>query len=71
MSDMLRFRDKMNAEIRQQIIRYKLSILTGQKRTPMYSGYYIYKAFIDEGLTDFNQVSSYLRSYGIEVEEQG
>ena len=71
MSDMLRFREKMNAEIRTQIIRYKLSILTGQKRTPMYSGYYIYKAFIDEGLTDFNQVSAYLRSCGIKVEEQG
>lgn len=71
MSDMLHFRDKMNAGIRQQIIRYKLSILTGQKRTPKYSGYYIYKAFMDEGLTDFNQVSSYLHSCGIEVEEQG
>jgi hypothetical protein len=68
MNDMQRFFDRMTPEIRQQIIRYKLSILTSQLRTPMYSGNYIYKAFIDEGLTDFNQVTDYLYSCGIRVD---
>src|SRR4030042_1200386 len=68
MTDMYRFQEKMTPEIRQQIIQYKLSVMTSQKRTPMYSGYYIYKAFIDEGLTDFKDVARYLISCGIQMD---
>ncbi len=67
MAEMYHFRDRLTPALRQEIIRYKLSILTSQKRTPMYSGYYIYKAFIDEGLTDDESVTNYLISHGIQV----
>ncbi len=67
MEDMHHFKQKMAPSLRQQIIRYKLSVLTTQRRTPMYSGYYIYKAFIDEGLTDFERVSQYLIACGIKL----
>ena len=38
-------------------MRYKRSIITAAGRTPMYSGYYVYKAFIDEGLVDHAAVT--------------
>lgn len=68
MADMHRFSGKLTPEMRLQIIRYKLSVLTPQMRTPMYSGYYIYKAFLDEGLTDDESVTRYLISNGIKLE---
>jgi len=68
MADMYHFHASLTSELREQILRYKLSILTPEKRTPMYSGYYIYKAFIDLGLTDDESVTRYLISNGIKLE---
>ena len=68
MADMRHFQTKMTPELREQIINYKLSVLTPQLRTPVYSGYYIYKAFLDEGLTNFEQVTQYLVDNGIQME---
>jgi len=68
MVDMRRFQAKMTPELRQQILNYKLSILTAQKRTPVYSGYYIYQAFLDKGLTNHESVTQYLVSNGIQME---
>lgn len=67
MGEMKKFKDKLTPALREQIIQYKASIMTPQKRTPMYSGYFIYKAFLDEGLTDHKQVSAYLRKNGIDL----
>jgi hypothetical protein len=67
MAEIHRFKQAMTAEIREQIIRYKYTILTASQRTPMYSGYYICKAFIDEGLTDFQAVTDYLVEQGIRM----
>ncbi len=68
MADMHNFQVKLTPALREQIVRYKLSVMTSQKRTPMYSGYYIYKAFIEEGLEDFESVTQYLVSNGIQME---
>jgi hypothetical protein len=67
MADMRHFQTKMTPELREQIINYKLSVLTPQLRTPVYSGYYIYKAFLDEGLTSFEKVTQYLVDNGIQM----
>lgn len=67
MAEIHRFKQAMTAEIREQIIRYKYAILTENQRTPMYSGYHICKAFIDEGLTDFQAVTAYLVEQGIRM----
>ena len=67
MVEMHRFKQAMTAEIREEIIRYKYAILTPSQRTPMYSGYHVCKAFVDEGLTDFQAVTAYLIAQGIRM----
>jgi hypothetical protein len=66
--EMQHFKKMMTPELRLQIIQYKLSVMNSQKRTPVYSGYFIYKAFIDEGMTDPDSVTRYLISNGIQME---
>lgn len=68
MRDMVYFKEKMTPELQEQIIEYKTSVLTRKGRTPMYSGYFIYKAVINEGISDPMQITKYLIKYGIQME---
>ena len=67
MAVLRRFREEMTPEIREQIIRFKYAILTEKHRTPMFSGYWVYKAFIDEGLSEHKEVVRYLVEQGIQM----
>jgi hypothetical protein len=68
MEDMQRFKHKMTPHLREQIIRYKYSLMTPAHRTPIFSGYFTYRAFLDESLTDFEQVTRYLVAHGVDLE---
>lgn len=67
-AEMQRIKAALTEARRAQIIRYKCAILTPAGRTPMYSGIFIYRAFVDEGLSDFGDVTRYLIAHGIQVE---
>ena len=49
------------------ILDYKYSILTEAGRTPMFSGFFIYRAVVNQGMTDFNEITEYLKDNGIKV----
>jgi hypothetical protein len=58
---------RMTSAQKRIILDYKYSILTEEKRTPMFSGFFIYQAVVDQGMTDFNDITTYLRDNGIRV----
>jgi len=67
MTEMRRFKARLTPALRERIIRYKASILNRSGRTPMSSGYFIYKAILDEGLSDDAEVTRYLILHGIDM----
>jgi hypothetical protein len=67
MAVMDHFKAHMTPALREFIIAYKVSILNEQGRTPMYSGYYIYKAVFDESLRNPAEITDYLRLNGITI----
>jgi hypothetical protein len=54
----------MTLEFREGILLGRHSILPQNHHTLMYSGYFIYKAFVGEWLSDFDEVTAYLISRG-------
>ena len=65
--EMRSFKERMTPEQRELIIQYKFSILTPEHRTPIFSGYYIYQAVIDHGMTAPEEITEYLKMNSIQV----
>lgn len=61
------FRAKITPPLREKILEYKHAVMTLDERTPRYSGFYIYHAFLEEGLLEFPDVTSYLNEHGIKI----
>lgn len=59
--------NKMSAEQRELILEYKYAVLNDKGRTPTFSGIYIYRAIIEEGIEDFAQITQFLREKGIAI----
>jgi len=60
-------KERMTAGQRRRIVEYKLSILKDSGRTPMFSGIYIYRAVINHGLENSEDISNYLRKNSIDI----
>lgn len=60
-------RDRMTPEHRSLILNYKFDSLTDTGRTPMFSGLFIYRAVINEGLRERGAIDEYLRGHGISL----
>ncbi len=58
---------KMTPQQRNLILEYKFSVLNDKGRTPMFSGIFIYRAIIEEGLCDFAEITNYLRDHSIDI----
>ena len=58
---------RMTPRHRAIILDTKYRLLTDEKRTPMYSGIFIYRAVINEGLADMDSIVSFLRENGVDL----
>jgi len=66
-AELQRLESRMTPEHRATILETKHHLLTDEGRTPMFSGIYIYKAVIDDGLHQLDDIVRALRSNGIGV----
>ena len=58
---------RMTPEERALVLDTKYRLLTDEGRTPMFSGIFIYRAVIDEGMRDLGSIVGYLRENGINL----
>ena len=61
------YKERMTAEHRDRILDFKLRLLTQEGRTPMFSGFHIYRAVIDHDVHDLDQVILFLKENGIDI----
>ena len=66
-AQLARWKKMLTEKLRAEIVAYKISILNEMHRTPMHSGYFIYRAFLDDGIREPAEVTRYLIQNGIEV----
>ena len=60
-------RDRMTPQHRAVILNTKYRLLTETGRTPMFSGVHIYRAVINDGLEQLDDIVEYLRGNGIDI----
>ncbi len=64
-AEMADLKRRLTAAHRAIILDTKYRLLTPEGRTPMYSGIFIYRAVINHGMVEHDEIAEYLRSNGI------
>jgi hypothetical protein len=57
---------RLDQATRELIVETKRALLTPEGRTPVFSGYQIYRAVLYEGLRQREEIVAYLRAHGVE-----
>ena len=66
-AELVELETRMTATQRERILNYKFQALTQEGRTPMFSGIYIYRAVIELGYEDSDDITMYLRENDIAI----
>ena len=64
-TEMVELKNRMTATHRSIILDTKYRLLTEEGRTPMFSGIFIYRAVINHGMVEHDEIAEYLRNNGI------
>lgn len=64
-TEMIALKNRMTSDHRAIILDTKYRLLTEEGRTPMFSGIFIYRAVIDLGMTEVDEIDEYLVKSGI------
>ncbi|MFW9821524.1 MAG: hypothetical protein ACFFE4_01225 [Candidatus Thorarchaeota archaeon] len=67
LDELIKLKNSLTTETRKLILEYKYSVLNDEGRTPMFSGIFIYRAILNEGMTDYNEITNYLKKNGIKL----
>ena len=66
-AELIDLKNRMTPEHRHLILNVKHRLLTSEGRTPMYSGLYIYRGVVNQGLRELDQIVRYLKENNIDV----
>lgn len=65
--EMQRLKALITTKKREIILKYKVSRLNTQGRTPQGSGWWIYQTVLEEGLREETEMDAFLTAHGIRV----
>lgn len=68
MKELKNFKEKMNEDQRKLILLTKHQLAKPFGRTPVFSSYLVYKAVLEEGINDVDQIIAYIRNQGGNVD---
>ncbi len=60
-------KSKLTPQNRELILKVKHHVMGSMGKTPSFCSFNIYKAILEEGLEDLNEIKDYLRSQGIQL----
>lgn len=66
-SELTDLKNRMTPAQRARILNLKHQLLNAEGRTPMYSGFFIYKAVVDHGIEVLEEVIQFLRENKIKI----
>jgi hypothetical protein len=60
-------KSKLTPQNKELILKIKHELTGPENKTPRYFSYFLYKAILEENLTDLNEIKDYLTGQGIEL----